>query len=115
MDARGGPVGVDGAQHAHLFVTQGIGLEVDGRFHGHEAEQLEHVVLEDVAAGSGFFVEGAAGAHAQVFGHGDLHMVDVATVPDRLEDAVAEAEHQQVAHGVLAQVVVDAIDLRLIE
>ncbi len=109
------PVGVDGPQHAHLLVAQGVSLEVDGRLHGHQAEQLEHVVLEDVAAGTGLLVEGAAGAHAEVLGHGDLDVVDVAPVPDRLEDAVGEAEDQQVADGVLAQVVVDAIDLRLIE
>jgi hypothetical protein len=42
-------------------------------------------------------------------------VVHVAAVPDRLEDAVAEAEDQQVADGLLAQVVVDAVDLRLAE
>ena len=42
-------------------------------------------------------------------------MVHVAPVPDRLEDAVGEAEDEQVADGVLAQVVVDAVDLRLVE
>ena len=78
-------------------------------------KQLEHVVLEDVAAGAGLLVERAATLDAQVLAHGDLHVVHVAPVPERLEDAVAEAEHQQVADGVLAQVVVDAIDLRLVE
>jgi len=73
------------------------------------------VVLEDVARRSGLFVERAAALHAQVLGHGDLHVVDVAPVPDRLEDAVAEAEDEDVADRLLAQVVVDAVDLRLPE
>src|SRR4029077_17609525 len=41
----------------------------------------------------------------------DLHMVDVAIVPEGLEDTVAETEHQQVLHRLLAAVVIDAVDL----
>ncbi len=78
-------------------------------------EQLQHVVLEDVPGRAGLLVERAAALDAEVLGHGDLHVVDVAPVPERLEDAVAEAEDEQVADGLLAQVVVDAIDLRLVE
>ena len=78
-------------------------------------EQLQQVVLEDVAARAGLLVERAAALDAEVLGHGDLHVVDVAPVPERLEDAVAEAEDEQVADRLLAQVVVDAVDLRLVE
>ena len=42
-------------------------------------------------------------------------MVDVPPVPERLEDAVPEPEDQQVAHRLLAEVVIDAVDLRLAE
>ena len=40
---------VDGAEHAQLLVAQGLGLEGDGRLHGDQAEELEQMVLEDVA------------------------------------------------------------------
>ena len=60
-------------------------------------------------------VVAAAGAHPEVLGHGDLHVVDVAPVPDRLEDGVAEPQHQQVLDRLLPQVVVDAVDLPLAE
>ena len=73
------------------------------------------MVLEDVARGARLLVERAAVADADRLGHGDLDVVDVAAIPERLEDAVAEAEDQQVPDGLLAQVVVDAIDLRLAE
>ena len=63
----------------------------------------------------GLLVERAAVLDADRLGHGDLHVVDVAAVPERLEDAVAEPEDQQVPDGLLAQVVVDAVDLRLAE
>ena len=46
---------------------------------------------------------------------GDLHVVDVAAVPDRLEHAVAEPEHQQVLDGLLPEIVIDAVDLLFVE
>ena len=49
----------------------------------------------------------------QILGGRDLHVVDVVAVPDRLEDAVGEPQHQDVLHGLLAEVMVDAIDLML--
>ena len=110
-----GPIRIDGAQHAHLLVAQRVGLERDGRLHGDERQQLQQVVLEDVATRTGLLVELAAALDAEVLGDGDLDMVHVAPVPERLEDAVAEAEDHQVADGLLAQVVVDAVDLRLVE
>ncbi len=74
------------------------------------------MVLNHVAERAGMVVERAAAAlHAHRFGGGDLHVVDELPVHDRLEDRVAEAEGQQVLHGLLAQIVVDAVDLVLAE
>jgi hypothetical protein len=42
-------------------------------------------------------------------------VVDGAAVPDGLEDPVPEAQDEQVLDGLLAQVVVDAQDLVLVE
>jgi hypothetical protein len=42
-------------------------------------------------------------------------VIDIAPVPDRLENAVGEAEHQNVLDRLLAQVMVDAIDLLLVQ
>ena len=47
------------------------------------------------------------------FGNGDLHMVNVLAIPDRLEDAIGKAENQQVLHRLFAEIMVDAVDLRL--
>ena len=55
------------------------------------------------------------GARRRALGDGDLHVVDVAVVPDRLEDRVGEPEHEDVLHRLLAQVMVDAEDLALAE
>ena len=79
---------------------------------GHE---LERVVLHDVAQRAGLVVELAAALDADRLGHRDLHAVDVAAVPDRLEQAVAEAEDGEVLDRLLAEVMVDPIDLVLVE
>src|SRR5208282_875704 len=42
-------------------------------------------------------------------------MVDVAAVPDRLEDAVGETENQDVLNRFLAEIMVDAINLALLK
>ncbi len=55
----------------------------------------------------------AAPLDADRLGDGELDVVDVVLVPQRLEDAVGEAEGEQVLHRLLAEVMVDAVDLLL--
>ena len=73
------------------------------------------MVLHHVAQSAGLLVERAAALDAESFSHGDLHVVDVIAFPDGLKDAVGEAEDEQILHRLLAQVVVDAEDLALLE
>ena len=77
------------------------------------ADELEQVVRHHVAQRAGLCRSSRRASRRHRLGHGDLHVIDVAAVPDRLEDAVGEAEHQDVLHRLLAQVVIDAIDLPL--
>src|SRR5207249_2510247 len=70
------------------------------------------VILNHVAHHTGFFVVGAAVLHAELSRRGDLHVVDVASIPDGLEDAGADAEHQQVLHRLFAEIMIEAQDLR---
>ena len=105
----------DRAEDLDLLVAQRVGVEGRGRLHRHQAEQLQQVVLEEVARRAGLLVERAAALDPDRLGHRDLHVVDVAPVPDGLEDPVREPEDQEVPDGLLAQVVVDAVDLPLPE
>ena len=70
-----------------------------------------HHVLEC----AGRLVEADPVVHAQGLGDVDLHVIDVVTVPDRLEEAVGETEGQYVLGRLLAQEVVDPEDLFLVE
>ena len=66
-----------------------------------------------VAERAGRLIEGRTHVEAQRLGHIDLHVVDEVPVPDRLEQAVGEAERQDVLRRFLAQEVVDPEDLLL--
>jgi hypothetical protein len=73
------------------------------------------VVLHHVAHGARLVVIGAAALDADGLGHGDLHVLDVARVPERLEERVGEADRHQVLDGLLPEIVVDPVDLVLVE
>ena len=60
-------------------------------------------------------VVAAAALDAEALGDGDLDVIDMGGVPERLEQRVAEAERHQVLHRLLAEIVVDAVDLPLVE
>ena len=83
--------------------------------HQREREQLQQVVLADVAQRARRVVEVAAAVDAAVLGDGDLDRLDRAAVPERLEDAVDEAQDEQVLRRLLAEVVVDPQQLLLVE
>src|SRR5262245_23422924 len=62
-----------------------------------------------------FFIVAASLLDTDGFGRRDLNMIDVSAVPDRLEDGIAKAEHQQVLDGFLPKVMIDTINLVLVE
>ena len=53
----------------------------------------------------------AALFHPDRLGIRDLHMIDIAAVPDGLKDGIVEAEHHDVLHRFFAQVMIDAVNL----
>ena len=73
------------------------------------------MVLHHVAQRAGLLVVAGPRADAFLLGDGDLHVVDVLLVEQRLEDAVGEAQHEDVLDGFLAEVVIDAVDLPFVE
>ena len=78
-----------------------------GRLHRDERQDLQQVVLHDVAQRADRVVERAPVLDAEVLGHRDLDRLDVLAVPERLEEGVREAEVHDVLHRLLAQEVVD--------
>ena len=60
---------------------------------------------------AGFFIETAAALDTDGLGSRDLNVVDMVAVPQRLEDAVGETQHQDVLDRFFAEKVIDPIDL----
>ena len=106
-----GPRRLDGVQDFRLLVANFVGVERDGRFHGRHGEQLKKMIGNHVAQGAGGFVKAAAMFHAHSFGGGNLHVVDVVTIPERFDNVVGKTKDHQVLDGFFAEIVVDAVDL----
>ncbi len=71
------------------------------------------MIGDHVAQRPGGFVKTAAMLDAHGLRGGDLHVIDVVAIPERLDDVVGKAEHHQVLHRLFAEVVVDAVNLFL--
>ena len=71
------------------------------------------MVGHHVAQGAGFFEKITPGFNADGFSGSNLHVIDVVVVPERFEQHVGETADQDVLHRLLAQVMVNAVDLLL--
>ena len=81
----------------------------------HGRQHLEHMVLQHVPDGAGPVVEPAAVRDIERLGHGDLDVVHVGPVQQRLDHRVGEPDEQHVLHRVEGQPVVDPEDRLLRE
>jgi hypothetical protein len=52
---------------------------------------------------------------AHLFSDSDAHVVHVMPVPDRFKEGIGKAKHQNILHGLFAQVVVDPEDLGFVK
>ncbi len=98
-----------------MFVSHRVGFERNRRLHRSQGHELQQMVRDHVAQRAGLFIVSAALFDADLLAGGNLHAVDVAAIPDRLEDAVAESKYQNVLDGFFAQIVIDTIDLILVQ
>ncbi len=70
------------------------------------------MVLHHVADCASFLVITTAVADAEFFADGDLNVINGFAVPEPLENGIGKAEHQNVLHGFLAKIMVNAANLR---
>src|SRR5579863_1883467 len=104
-----------GAQHFGLLIAHGVRVKRNRRLHGDQADELKNVIRNHVAQRAGLIIVTAAILDAYGFRNGYLHMVNVAAVPDRLENSFAKAEGQDILHGLFAEVMINAINLIFFE
>ena len=101
--------------HAVLGVPPARKARPGRRFGQHGRQHLQHVVLQHVADRAGPVVEPAPVGDVERLGHGDLDVVHVGPVQQRLDHRVGEPDEQHVLHRVEGQPVIDPEDRLLTE
>ena len=71
------------------------------------------MVLHHVAQSARAFIISRASLDPECFRRGDLDVIDVAGVPERLKDGVREPENEDVLRGLLPEEVIDPVGLIL--
>src|SRR5262245_6526884 len=102
-------------EYLHLLVPNIIGVKRRWRLHRTEGEHLKKMVLSDIPHHPGRVVEPAAFFDADRLRGVYLHVVDVLAVPERLENRVSEAEHENVLDRLLAEIVIDPEGLAFVQ
>jgi hypothetical protein len=102
--------GANGTQDVDFTIAQVTVAEADRRLHGDQAQELQEVILQHVLERSDAVVIAGSPLERQRFVPDDVHLGDMGTVPDRLQDAVGEPRPQDVLDGRHRQEVVDAED-----
>src|SRR5882724_1538406 len=104
---------LDSMQNLCLFVAHSIRRKRHWRLHRCQSNQLQDVIGNHIAQSAGTFVISPAPFHAEILCSSNLDMVDVVSIPDRFEYAVAKTKNQEVLHRLFTKIVIDAIDLIL--
>src|SRR5450631_1192573 len=71
------------------------------------------MILHHVAQRTGFVVEMPAPLDPKFLCHRDLYVLDETTPPQGLEQRIAETQRHEVLYGLLAKIMIDAVDLPL--
>src|SRR5580700_5881161 len=98
-------------QNFGLFIADRVRLKGNWRFHRSQGDELENMVWHHVTQRTRLIVVTAALLYSHRLNHRDLHVINVAAVPDWLENAICETKSQNILNGFFAQIVVNAIDL----
>jgi hypothetical protein len=73
------------------------------------------VILHNIPDGAGLILERSSTLNSEVFGHRDLHALDLIAVPERLQECILETEKDHVMHRPFSQVMIDAENMFLVE
>ncbi len=71
--------------------------------------------MKHVPHNAGLVIVTAPIFHSHGFCRGNLDVIDVAPVPDRLKDGIGETENHDILHRLFAEIMIDSVDLFFIE
>src|SRR5437667_9485107 len=98
-------------QYFRRLVPYRISLKRSRRFHSHQAQELHNMVGDHIAQSASGIEISTTLFHANGLRICDLHVVNVAAVPDRLKDRVIKPEDQDVLYCLFAGMMLRAVDL----
>src|SRR5580692_7518670 len=98
-----------------LLIPDRLAIGSGRRLHGQVSQYLKQMILNHIADRANSIIESPPALDSEVFGHSDLHALDMVAIPKRFQDCVGKSEEYQVVHRPLAKVMVDAEDSILIE
>jgi hypothetical protein len=86
----------------NLFVANLFWVRGTGPLHGHETQDLQQVVLHNVANDTKFVKVATSSFRSNLLFERDLHVVDIIAVPKGREEYVGEPQVNQVLDHLLA-------------
>ena len=96
-----------------LLVADALSFKRVGGLHRHQTQQLHQVVLHHIAQLPDTVVVSPATFYAHLLGHRNLYVINATLVPLRIDKPVGKPKHQQVLHGLLTEVMINAVDVSL--
>src|SRR5262249_18282616 len=88
----------NGLQDLNFFVADRFTIGSHWRFHRQVRQDLEQVILNDVADRASLIVECPPALNTEIFRHRYLHALDPIAIPKRLQNGVLEAQEDYVPH-----------------
>src|SRR5262249_1372400 len=98
-----------------FLIANAVGSGIGWSFHRHQAKQLKEMILHHVAQRPGRFIITRPRFHSECLRRSDLEMIDVAGIPERLDNAVRGLPAQNVLRSLFAEKMVDPKGLTLVE
>src|SRR6185437_10790905 len=92
----------DRTEDLDLLVLDRLGIRGQRRFHRQVCHDLEQMILHHVADRAVGVIKSAAALYAKTLGHRDLHALNVAPIPYRLEKGIGKTEQYQILYRLLA-------------
>ena len=103
----------DGLQQLYFLTANGLRLQRARRLHCYQGQNLQQVILHHVTQRARVLEIPTTPANADVLTDCALHVLDRLAVPQLFKDRIGKAEHQDVLHHLLPQIVVDSENLPL--
>src|SRR5690625_1749234 len=73
------------------------------------------MILDHIANRSILFIKTSPASDSDILTHSDLNRVDIAAIPDRLENGIGKSLNKKVLHRLFSEIVIDPKNLFLVK